>query len=297
MDNGSFSNCVLAITCYSGHNALDYGTPSYTPLYAVADGKVIYRYDTDGGLMLQHNNGYITLYWHMERIDVTLNQVVTQGQQIGVSGNRGQSTGPHLHFGLRRASDSVDIDPYGWWSDTTDPWVGLWAWQGDLIADNREAQSQLFYNKYWYRDPNGYAGESWYTMTVTTTGSSTNWGIWGTYIYEPGTYTISAYWPKTEYNTVEANYQIWSNRNFFTATVSQADDGDRFVPLGTFYLDTGPSVVILKDLTQIKSQRIYFDAIQWTPLGNTGGNLPYKMFMPWVQSDGQPCTDMDCNFP
>jgi murein DD-endopeptidase MepM/ murein hydrolase activator NlpD len=282
MDNGYFSTCVLAITCYSGHNALDYSTPMYTPLYAVADGKIIYRNDPNGGLMIQHNNGYISIYWHMERIDVTINQIVTESQQLGVSGNRGQSTGPHLHFGLRRASDSVDIDPYGWWSTTADPWTGSWAWKGDLIADNREAQAQLFYNKYWYRDPNGYAGESWYTMTVTTPGSSTNWAIWGTYIYRPGTYTVSAYWPVTEFNTVEANYQIWSNHNVFTSTVSQAVDGNRFVPLGTFYLDTGPSVVILKDLTKIRSQRIYFDAIQWTPIEYANPEFPYRYTFPLV---------------
>lgn len=291
MENGSFSSCVLAITCYSGHNALDYSTPMNTPLFAVASGKVIYRNDPNGGLMLQHDNGYITIYWHMERIDVQINQIVAEGQQLGVSGNRGQSTGPHLHFGLRRAADSVDIDPYGWWTTSADPWVGKWAWKGDLIADNREAQAQLFYNKYWHRDPYGYAGESWYTMSVTTPGSSTNWAIWGTYIYEPGTYTVSAFWPQTEFNTTGVTYQIWSNTSVFTATVNQAADGNRFVPLGTYYMDSGPSVVILKDLTEVRSQRIYFDAIQWTPISLAPIDLPFHTLLPWLQSDGQPCGD------
>lgn len=264
-----YTGCWRAMTCYSGHNATDFTMPTGTPLYAAAAGTVVYRLDVEGGVIIDHGNGYRTLYWHMDKIIVDWKQQVKDGQLLGWSDNRGVSSHPHLHFGLRLTALSQDVDPYGWWSTGKDPVPGpsKFMWRGDLLADNREPQMQLFYDQYWTRDARGYGGESWYTRSTNIGGNSTNWGIWGTYIPTPGKYSVSAYWPKSGENTTAAVYQVWHAGGMTPVKISQRSDGDRFVPLGTFQFDEGPIVVILTDLTPdgFKDQRVYFDALRWQP--------------------------------
>lgn len=59
---------------------------------------------------IKHNNGYYTLYAHLESVDVKVGQYVSQGQKIGYMGNTGNSYGKHLHWEVRNAKD-VRINP------------------------------------------------------------------------------------------------------------------------------------------------------------------------------------------
>jgi murein DD-endopeptidase MepM/ murein hydrolase activator NlpD len=64
---------------------------------------------------IQHGNGDVTVYGHMEKILVTAGQVVKAGDTIALLGNRGQSTGPHLHFEVHRGGmNGKRIDPVPW---------------------------------------------------------------------------------------------------------------------------------------------------------------------------------------
>lgn len=269
----SFNNCTVSIDCYGGHNGVDYKTGAGMPILAVAPGKVVYRYyNTDGsqgtvdsGLIIDHGNGYTTSYWHMDPIKVNKGDTVQAGQVVGLSGNIGRSSGPHLHFGLKLADSGKSVDPYGWWAqDRKDPWgESVWMWKSDLIADNREAQAQLFLNTYWYRDAAGYEGESWYTTPVTTKAKSLNWGVWGTFIQTPGKYKVYAYWPKNANNTTEANYVVFHDGGHTVVPVNQLTDGDRFVLLGSFNMSRGGKAVLLTDLNSKGGKRMYFDAVKW----------------------------------
>jgi murein DD-endopeptidase MepM/ murein hydrolase activator NlpD len=100
-----------------GHNGLDFGTPLRTPLIAVDAGSVKRTGFDPGGfgnfILLQHAWGE-SLYAHMTEVQVQRGQSVDAAQVIGLSGNTGASTGPHLHFGIR-------IDPYR----RTDGWGGF----------------------------------------------------------------------------------------------------------------------------------------------------------------------------
>ena len=101
----------------SGHNGVDFAVPVGTALYSAADGVVMGSGNTDdsckgasygGWVLIKHNNGLSTLYAHMSSISSYAGQQVTTGQKIGLSGNTGYSTGPHLHFTVY-ASEAVRI--------------------------------------------------------------------------------------------------------------------------------------------------------------------------------------------
>ena len=91
------------------HGAIDYAASSGTPVYAAADGVVMTKKDmtTSYGtyVVIQHANGLQTWYGHGTRgsISVSPGQTVKQGQQIMLSGDTGNSSGPHLHFEVRKS--------------------------------------------------------------------------------------------------------------------------------------------------------------------------------------------------
>lgn len=94
------------------HEGIDIPLPEGTPILASLDGIVIKTgKDSSGGkyVKLKHDNGYTTLYVHLSRIIATKGSKVNQGDIIGLSGNTGRSTGPHLHFEV--SSNEKPINP------------------------------------------------------------------------------------------------------------------------------------------------------------------------------------------
>lgn len=90
---------------WSGHLALDIASGLGSPVYASDSGLVVYAGWNNSGygymVMIDHGNGYQTLYAHLSQISVTCGSSVYQGSPIGSSGSTGNSTGPHLHFETR----------------------------------------------------------------------------------------------------------------------------------------------------------------------------------------------------
>ncbi|MCC3703564.1 murein DD-endopeptidase MepM [Rouxiella badensis] len=83
------------------HRGVDFAVPIGTPVLAVGDGEVIVA--KNGGaagnyVALRQGRQYMTRYMHLSRVLVKPGQKVKRGQRIGLSGNTGRSTGPHLHF-------------------------------------------------------------------------------------------------------------------------------------------------------------------------------------------------------
>ncbi len=88
------------------HSGVDIANKIGTPILAADAGKVIVAGWPDNvgygnRVMIDHGNGFITLYGHMSRIDVTAGQTVNRGNVVGLMGSTGRSTGPHLHFEIR----------------------------------------------------------------------------------------------------------------------------------------------------------------------------------------------------
>jgi murein DD-endopeptidase MepM/ murein hydrolase activator NlpD len=93
-------------SCYGSrwgtlHAGIDIAAPIGTPIQAPEDGVVLTAGPASGfglALAVQHGDGSITLYGHVDQMFVAAGDAVTAGQRIAEVGNRGQSTGPHLHF-------------------------------------------------------------------------------------------------------------------------------------------------------------------------------------------------------
>jgi murein DD-endopeptidase MepM/ murein hydrolase activator NlpD len=89
-----------------------------TPEKAAMDGVVLEAGPASGyglAVFVQHANGDVTVYGHMDQILVEPGQYVEAGETIALLGNRGQSTGPHLHFEVHQGGmNGKRIDPVPW---------------------------------------------------------------------------------------------------------------------------------------------------------------------------------------
>jgi murein DD-endopeptidase MepM/ murein hydrolase activator NlpD len=94
------------------HEGIDLAAPKGTPVKTAAPGKVIFAGEQEGyGLMaiVQHTAGFITLYAHDNDLRVKTGQHVREGQVIATVGESGRTSGPHLHFEVRK--DGKPVDP------------------------------------------------------------------------------------------------------------------------------------------------------------------------------------------
>lgn len=97
------------------HNGIDFGTGFNANVYAAADGRVLLaRYSQSFGnwIMIEHENGYTSVYAHLNSMDVRKGQRVRKGDRIGLTGSTGRSTGPHLHYEVRLNGTPVNPNGY-----------------------------------------------------------------------------------------------------------------------------------------------------------------------------------------
>lgn len=94
------------------HTGMDFTAPVGTEIYATGNG-VVNKIEMDGrgygnNVTINHGFGYETLYGHMSKITVRSGQKVKRGDLIGYVGNSGSSTGPHLHYEVRKNSNPIN---------------------------------------------------------------------------------------------------------------------------------------------------------------------------------------------
>jgi len=98
------------------HPGLDLGGEVGDPLYAADSGVVVYAgwnvYGYGNLVILDHGNGWHTLYAHLSQINVACGEGITQGSLVGLAGSTGRSTGPHLHFEMRYLG--VNVNPWSY---------------------------------------------------------------------------------------------------------------------------------------------------------------------------------------
>ncbi|MFD7129120.1 MULTISPECIES: LysM peptidoglycan-binding domain-containing M23 family metallopeptidase [Streptomyces] len=97
------------------HTGSDFQAASGTPVLAIGPGTVVSAGNSGSygnEVVIKHEDGMYSQYAHQSSLNVSVGQTVTGGQQIGLSGSTGNSTGPHLHFEVRTGpSYGSDIDP------------------------------------------------------------------------------------------------------------------------------------------------------------------------------------------
>jgi murein DD-endopeptidase MepM/ murein hydrolase activator NlpD len=95
----------------AGHSGLDIAIPEGSTVRASGEGTVSEAaQDHEYGLyvLVKHAEGYESRYAHLSRIIVNVGKMVQSGEVIGLSGNSGRSSAPHLHFEIRRKGQSID---------------------------------------------------------------------------------------------------------------------------------------------------------------------------------------------
>ncbi|MER5489170.1 M23 family metallopeptidase [Streptomyces sp. NPDC002812] len=97
------------------HTGIDFAVPTGTSVVAAAAGTVVtagWQGAYGNAVTIQHADGRYTLYAHLSRITVKEGDQVAAGQEIGLSGSTGNSTGPHLHFEARTSNNyDAHTDP------------------------------------------------------------------------------------------------------------------------------------------------------------------------------------------
>lgn len=98
------------------HTGMDFNAAIGTPIYATGDG-VVERADAEASgygnhVVINHGFGYETLYGHMSKIMVAPGQQVKRGEVIGLVGNTGTSSGPHVHYEVIRNGNKINPISY-----------------------------------------------------------------------------------------------------------------------------------------------------------------------------------------
>ena len=97
------------------HTGVDWAAPVGAPVRAIMDAEVVFAGPRGGyGNMveLKHRDGTVTRYAHLDRIEARVGQRIGKGEQLGTVGSTGQSTGPHLHFEVRRDGQAINPTAY-----------------------------------------------------------------------------------------------------------------------------------------------------------------------------------------
>lgn len=98
------------------HAGSDFAAPIGTPVVAMSTGTVVFAGQESGygnKIEIKYWDGTVAWYAHLSQIDVSVGATVSSGQQIGASGNSGESTGPHLHLEIHPGGGQP-VDPRAW---------------------------------------------------------------------------------------------------------------------------------------------------------------------------------------
>jgi hypothetical protein len=95
------------------HTGIDYPVPAGSPVLAVADGTVVLATDlffAGNAVFIDHGDGFVSMYFHLAEIDVSVGEEIHKGHALGTVGSTGRATGPHLFFGVRWHGARINPD-------------------------------------------------------------------------------------------------------------------------------------------------------------------------------------------
>jgi hypothetical protein len=250
------------------------------PVLAAASGTVSLAQDQGGtignAVYIDHGNSYQTRYYHLDDFSVNVNDEVSAGQQIGVSGNSGLNMPWHLHFEVRH--ENFVTDPFGWRGDWADPLpngpaVCLWG-DGQCTATIIEDKSNWYYDygTGWNWECNGNSWTLRYVPNRST--SQYAYARWRPDLPYDGPYAVYAFVPDgyragTDYcTTTNAEYTITGLRSGpdDTVVINHTNYSDEWVHLGSYdFWDGIIGAVKLSDETGEANgtTRVCFDSIKF----------------------------------
>lgn len=284
---------------YNGHDGWDYAAAPPDLALAAADGTVVFAGNADDGcatraVILDHGNGYRTLYWHLARVDATLGQQVARGQPLGVVGESGCAAGPHLHFGVQYLGRNTD--PYGWCATTSDPWQqnpagdpSTWLWADRpspcappppaAIVVDTDSPGFAKEGDGWQTVPVGYGGTALFAPSLRGTNAlgpldlrplaAPAVAVWRPVLPKAGRYRVLAYVPYALSGLEDATqvrYRLRYHGGEAEIMVNIPLHANDWVDLGTYAFDPNESpLVSLSNLAEDGQRSVWADAIIWLP--------------------------------
>ncbi len=286
-----------AFLSYDGHTGWDYGSFPPDQVLAAAAGTVVFAGNSDDGcatparaVIVDHGNGYRTLYWHLDGLAVATGDEVGRGEVLGVSGSSGCVTGPHLHFQVQYLGR--DIDPFGWCGVEPDPWAmnaagqqSHWLWAdmpspcappppGLIVVDDSSPGFRAYGD--WQNFAPGYGGSARYIATQGGAGlqpwqqrplDAPALAIWQPELPTAGRYRVRAYLPYL-LNGLDDSRELRYLLRHAAGETLVAVNGETFAngwaDLGTYeFAADGAARAVLSDLAGDHGRGAWADAITW----------------------------------
>ena len=281
---------------YDGHTGWDYAMGPPDRVLAAAPGLVVFAgYSDDGcktpagAVIIEHGNGYRTLYWHLARVDVMAGRTVERGAVIGIAGDTGCARGAHLHFQVQYLGR--DVDPYGWCGADPDPWannpvgqISVWLWvdmpspcapppPGVVIVDNGDPGFRRSGD--WQTVDTGYGGSALFAPSYLTSSITRPWrfsdfaapqiALWQPELPAVGQYRVLAYIPFALNgfdDSREARFLVRHRDGETIVTVDLEAERNWWVDLGVFTFDPSLSPLVATGTTAGDRRRgIWADAV------------------------------------
>lgn len=286
---------------YDGHDGWDYALAAPDQALAAADGDVIFAGNADDNcatraVIIDHGNGYRTLYWHLSRVGANIGEHVTRGQPIGVVGASGCASGPHLHFGVQYLGRNTD--PYGWCSSAPDPWqqhpagsTSTWLWLDraspcaapprDAIVVDTDSPDFAREGDGWQTVPVGYGGSALFVPSTLGLDERRPWelrplvapavAVWHPTLPVAGRYRVLAYVPYALSgldDATDVRYRVRFSGGETEITVDDQNYANDWVDLGTYSFSPSDSPsVSISNLVGAEQHSIWADAVMWVPAG------------------------------
>jgi murein DD-endopeptidase MepM/ murein hydrolase activator NlpD len=284
---------------YTGHDGWDYAAAPPDMALAAADGEVVFAGNADDGcatqaVILDHGNGYRTLYWHLARVNVSIGDRAVRSQPIGMVGESGCVTGPHLHFGVQYLGRNTD--PYGWCAREPDPWqqnpagaISTWLWADrpspcaapppDSIVVDTDSPGFAKQGDGWQSVPVGYGGSALFVPSTLGASGLQPWelrpltapavAIWRPTLPAAGRYRVLAYVPYALSgleDATEVRYHIRFSGGEAEVAVDDASAANDWVDLGTYTFAPGDqAAVMVSSFVEAEQHSVWADAVIWMP--------------------------------
>jgi murein DD-endopeptidase MepM/ murein hydrolase activator NlpD len=284
---------------YNGHDGWDYAATPPDLALAAAGGEVVFAGNADDNcatraVIIDHGNGYRTLYWHLSRVDAQLGQHVARGQPIGMIGESGCANGPHLHFGVQYLGRNTD--PYGWCGAVPDPWqqnpagsLSVWLWADrpspcappppDAVVVDANSAGFAKEGDGWQTVPVGYGGEALFAPSLRGADAigplelrpltRPAVAVWRPTLPTSGRYRVLVYVPYALSGLEDATrvrYRVRYSGGEAEVLINEPIAANDWVDLGTYDFDPRehPSVST-SNIAEDGQRSVWADAVMWLP--------------------------------